>query len=895
MGGAAGHMAHPFDCREVRNGRDLINFYVKAVNAIPLYEETDFDTDSHSTSLKLDGVNASFRLQPANNSAGFIFVMDRGSKSSTTPEGLLDRAGITPDNSMARFNPDGDRPDHGMIQVVKHLYQMLNHNLEKLKPYVEALGIFDQIGPEGVFFDVEYYTNEDDPDGPNAGRGYQRIGNVVPYNQNFIAIHGMKDFFTEETTSARGKVTNRRQSRGFYWKTNEEINDLLTKKDEFLAQGQDTSEIDRLISEKNKELGVKRREHQDILANFGKALAEHANELDLDFNVHTKIGLQFQEGLSRELILRRVDDALNKELKGYAYKEINEHVSIGPTVINEQTGEVAGRTLKQLLLAVDENPAHIAHYPDQIKKTNKKGVPEPVKGMIIANPEWVAKHGKPKNGKQSPFAKQFHQDVFRDNGEPTGVGAFDLGSDDISGKAINSAVLMWEAVKVIGQVLKEAVVADTDLGVPVGQQEGIVIQSNKICDGIAFKFTGDFITGGQASPYRKDAPEQPLNESKFKYGELLESFVVEAEPVIEQKQSLVILIPGGFKPPTNGHFSMIQQYEKRSDVSKVIVVTGFKPRKEPGLTVTHGQSKAIFDIYGGFGDKVEFRDQGSWPTPMRTCYEYVNDEKFVSEFPGAVFALGASDKGGDKERIKAFYNHFQKKPATTKAKVVNYPPAKAFEVDGKAASATRMRKAFVSGDWETFKKLMPNDSQYDDIVQVLNQQAGGGGGNEMEKGGSMVAENFFSRDPLFSLVDEVLLENKGKPNPWAICNSDVGNEDEKKLQDRVHGVKKQYNIKEDNGENYSSQEDEFEPESEQEEELRQIITNLINKFVEIEGETKKKNIDDEDTKKSLFNTMTSYINEIFDEVVQEEVNEASSAAAGMAGGFAGRMWEEEYE
>ena len=42
MGGAAGHMAHPFDCREVRNGRDLINFYVKAVNAIPLYEEVLF-------------------------------------------------------------------------------------------------------------------------------------------------------------------------------------------------------------------------------------------------------------------------------------------------------------------------------------------------------------------------------------------------------------------------------------------------------------------------------------------------------------------------------------------------------------------------------------------------------------------------------------------------------------------------------------------------------------------------------------------------------------------------------------------------------------------------------------------------------------------------------------
>ena len=771
MGGAAGHMAHPFDCREVRNGRDLINFYVKAVNAIPLYEETDFDTDSHSTSLKLDGVNASFRLQPANNSAGFTFVIDRGSKSSTTPEGILDRAGITPDNSMARFNPRGNRPDHGMIQVVKHLHQMLNHDLEKLKPYVEALGIFDQIGPDGVFFDVEYYTNADDPDGPNAERGYQRIGNVVPYNQNFIAIHGMKDFFTQEKISARGKVTTTRQSRGFYWRTNEEINDLLTKKDELVAQGQDVSEIDRLISEKNKELGVKKREHQVILDNFGKALAEHANELDLDFNVHTKIGLQFQQGISREIVLKRIDDALNRELEGFAYKKINEHKSIGPTVINEQTGEVRGRTLKELILAIDENPAHIAYYPDEIKKANKKGEMAPVKGMIIANPEWVAKHRKPKNGRQSPFAKQFHQDVFKSDGEPTGVGAFDLGSDEISGKAINSAVLMWEAVKVIGQVLKEAVVADTDLGVPVGQQEGIVIQSSKICDGIAFKFTGDFITGGQASPYRKDTPET-VSEKTIRYGQLLESYMAEDKTLLEDKQPVVVLIPGGFKPPTNGHYSMIKQYEKRPDVLKVIVVTGFKPRKEPGLTVTYGQSKAIFDIYGGFSDKVEFRDQGSWPTPMRTCYELINDEKFVSDFAGATFAMGASDKDGDKQRITGFYNHFQNKPSKTGAQVVDYEPAEAFEVDGEPASATRMRKAFVGGDWEKFKSFLPHESFYDNVVQILNNQEGG-----------PVNENFLLAVPQSFLVEKKLTAaelRKKKQIAKAIERDNPGMPDNKK-------------------------------------------------------------------------------------------------------------------
>ena len=757
MGGAAGHMAHPFDCREVRNGRDLINFYIKAVNAIPLYEETDFDTDSHSTSLKLDGVNASFRLQPANNSVGFTFVVDRGSKSSTTPEGILDRAGITPDNAEQRFNRDGKNPDHGMFQVVRHLHQILNHDLEKLKPYVEALGIFDQMGPDGVFFDVEYYTKGDDPEGPNAERGYQRIGNVVPYTQNFIAIHGMKDFFIQEKTSAKGKVTTSRLTRGFYWKTNEEINDLLTKKDELLAQGQDVSEIDRFIAEKNKELGAKKREHQKILDDFGKVLAQHVNELDLGFDVHTKIGLQFQEGLSRELILKRIDEALNQELKGFPYKKINENMSIGPTVINEQTGEVRGRTLKELLLAVKQNPAHVAFYPDQIKKTNNKGESKPVTGMIFANPEWVQKHKKPKNGRQSPFAKKFYEDVFGDGkkAKPTGVGAFNLGADDKSGQAINDAVIMWQAVRVIGQILKEAVVADTDLGVPMGDQEGIVIQSEKICDGIAFKFTGDFITGGKASPFRKDAQE-PLMESKFKYGEILESYAIEAEPVTEQKRKVVVLIPGGFKPPTNGHYSMIKQYEKRSDVLKVIVVTGFKPRKEPGLTVTYQQSKAIFDIYGGFSDKVEFKDQGKWPTPMRTCYEFMNDQKFVSQFPGVVFALGASDKGGDKERIKGFYNHFQNKPSTTNAEIIDYPPAKALEVDGEAASATRMRKAFVNGDWELFKKLMPDDNFYDNVVQVMNKQVGG----------SMVAENFLLACPPSFLVEKKLTpaeyKKKGK-------------------------------------------------------------------------------------------------------------------------------------
>jgi len=768
MGGAAGHMAHPFDCREVRNGRDLIKFYVKAVNAIPLYDE---ESKGSSVSLKLDGVNASFRLQKANNPAGFMFVLDRGAKKRGPITGL-DFDGITPDNAVERWKGN---TEHGMIQVVSHMTKLLNHDLMKLKPYVEALGLFERMGPEGVFFDAEYYANEDDPEGPDAERGYKPVKNAIDYNQNYIAIHRLSEFYIETKETKTGKISERRLTRGFYWETVEEINVLLKQKDELLSQRQDTADIDQLIAEKNNELKAKKQEHQEILGNLARVVQKHATDLEMPFNVYTKIGVRFKEGLTREMVLRNVEEALDTKVP-YNYKKVSDEMSVGPVSINEQTGEFEARTLKQLLLSVEQNPAHIAYYPDSPGFT-KDG--ESVKGKI------QTKDGYKKDPKQSAFALDIYKDVMV-TGHKTGIGPADIGNSINDVKAINSAVIFWHAVRYIGRAIKESIVTDVDMGAK--KHEGIVIQSTDICDGIAFKFTGEFILdnasrGFGVTQHGTDIPSdssEAMNETRVKYGELLESFMVEAEPVMEQERSLVVLIPGGFKPPTNGHFSMINQYEKRSDVSKVIIVTGFKPRKEPGLAVTHEQSKAIFDIYGGFGDKVEFRDQGNWPTPMRTCYEMVKDKSFISEFPGAVFALGASDKQGDKERIPAFYNHFQKNPSPAGAEVINYPPAKAFEVDGKAASASRMRKAFVKGDWEAFKRLMPNDSYYDDVIQVLNKQT---------RSQEVTSEGFFTMtsqsslvNEIFYLIDEILLE-KQQQMPSDLIEVDEEEEVGEKLKD----------------------------------------------------------------------------------------------------------------
>jgi len=804
MGGSAGHMAHPFDCREVRNGRDLINFYVKAVNSIPLYQGemsrdewlADFGGVNPS-SVKFDGVNASFRLEKTNTSAGFMFVHDRGAASDKSDVGKIDYKGITSDNAHERFpskpfepetneqgeqvcpedaeivNVDGKMmcsKQHGMIHVVEIMSKILNHDLMKVKPYIEALGIFENgIGPEGVTFNAEFYSNED------PEKDIKSIKNVTDYNQNFIAIHNLQDFHTEEKVSARGKVATSRKTRGYYWQTQEELQQLFDQKDQLQAQRQDTVEIDTLIGEKNQDLYRRQNEHQEIINKFAEALADNANALDLPFNVHTQVGLQFKEGLTREIVIRRIEEALETKVP-YNYEKIDDNTSIGPTAINEQTNEVEPRKLGDLLLQIKENPAHAAYFPDEFKKTKKDGTRKPELAAIKVSSDFSKRHASPSgkllNTKQSAFAVKLYTDIIVD-GPHTGIGVGDVAGDaDKSFEAINSAVILWHAVRLLGNVLKESVLSKVDFGLPMSEQEGIVIQSEKMCDGIPFKFTGEFIVQGRESPHRKDAPPQ-INEVKLKYGELLERFVVEQEdvPAEEKRTQYVVLVPGGFKPPTGGHYSMIRQYEERPDVAKVIVVTGFKPRTGQGMTITYQQSKAIFDLYGGFGDKVEFRDQGPWPTPMRTCYELMNDERFISEFHGAVFALGASDKDDDEARIGEFANYFQNNPTKTGVQVASAGPAKALEVRGEAASASRMRKAFIEGDWELFKELLPDDNFYDDVVQILNGQVTN---IVLGQGEEQVNENFFSADSLFSLVDDVLLEYACKSGKkWTVCSHET--------------------------------------------------------------------------------------------------------------------------
>ena len=65
------------------------------------------------------------------------------------------------------------------------------------------------------------------------------------------------------------------------------------------------------------------------------------------------------------------------------------------------------------------------------------------------------------------------------------------------------------------------------------------------------------------------------------------------QPLLEAIQDGIALVPGGFKPPTVGHFSLVDEVAKNPNVDKVIVLIGHKNRDG----VSKEESLAIWDIY----------------------------------------------------------------------------------------------------------------------------------------------------------------------------------------------------------------------------------------------------------------------------------------------------------
>jgi hypothetical protein len=159
-GGAGGHMAHPFNIDWVKTGKDILKVFQMSVDYL----------EKGPAAVKIDGVNASIRF--VNLDGKKQFVMDRGSMKP------LDVKGITKDELTDRFGEG-----HGMIKVGGTVLDIFNESLPKITSSIKKLGLWDN---PNIMFNLEYVAGST---------------NVLSYNKNFLAVHGLLEL--EQVTPKR--------------------------------------------------------------------------------------------------------------------------------------------------------------------------------------------------------------------------------------------------------------------------------------------------------------------------------------------------------------------------------------------------------------------------------------------------------------------------------------------------------------------------------------------------------------------------------------------------------------------------------------------------------------------------------------------------------------------
>jgi len=173
-GGAAGHMAHPFDLPFVRTGKDLIK----------LFDKVKLSLENIPAVVKIDGVNCSIKLV-VNSDGSMEFGLDRGSNNP------LDVKGVTIDDLESRFSQG-----HGFLTVGKTVLEIFNKALPIITDDLKKLKMLKN---KNLIFNMEYVEGST---------------NVVGYTENFLAIHGINEIY-EFKSPVRGSISRKTREIGY--------------------------------------------------------------------------------------------------------------------------------------------------------------------------------------------------------------------------------------------------------------------------------------------------------------------------------------------------------------------------------------------------------------------------------------------------------------------------------------------------------------------------------------------------------------------------------------------------------------------------------------------------------------------------------------------------------
>ena len=273
--GTPGHMNHPFDIDWVNTGEDLIDFFISAGELL----------QTNPASIKWDGINVSFKLVTGEDGRK-SFRMDRG---TSAPESVI---GMTAEDAYNKW-PEG----HGMPVAIEKLLTIFNEALPRIVPELKALGMWDD---PTKFFNTEYMEE--------GGT------NVVKYDRNMLAIHGINQFYEKKAQAHRIKKGIGMDRPGLERPINPVTNKPI--KSTSVETDYDREALDSLIA-KVQPIATK----FDFLI-LGDTPTENAAPIDLETVLDSSFPIHLTEGdIETHSIRDWLEDAVNPRDKKIATKQ----------------------------------------------------------------------------------------------------------------------------------------------------------------------------------------------------------------------------------------------------------------------------------------------------------------------------------------------------------------------------------------------------------------------------------------------------------------------------------------------------------------------------------------------------------------------------------------------
>ncbi len=174
------------------------------------------------------------------------------------------------------------------------------------------------------------------------------------------------------------------------------------------------------------------------------------------------------------------------------------------------------------------------------------------------------------------------------------------------------------------------------------------------------------------------------------------------QPLLEQEGQNIALVPGGFKPPTIGHFALVDEVSKNSNIDRVIVLIGHKNRDG----VSKEESKEVWDIYKKYlPSNVEIQISEN-PSPISDVASLIKNNPQNTYYP-VVGIRGEMDLGDLKR-----FDSLEGKYPNFKTIVIKS------EEGENRVSGTNTRAALIGGEKERFQSYLPTELSQEEKNKV---------------------------------------------------------------------------------------------------------------------------------------------------------------------------------